>query len=290
VALSAKAQGFGHVVANDIAERSALVGRALLVNQRVRLTPALVLRLFDPAPELHLARPMLLDRLPHEHHSLLEGVWWHLHGATFTGIERDLIALLLVRWLLRYFPLGLPSGTDAHRIVAGDFDFITANRLAHYLRRGRRLLQPATLLAMADQINPAIFPGRADIFQTDVFAFLPNVGADLVYLDPPYGGTQSYEKAFMLVDEFIGARPPPLSRFSSRRPPIDELLEACSHIPVLVLSLGNSLLDEEGTRALVARHRRVHRLLSLPYRHYGAVASPAKNAGNREFLILGTLK
>ena len=67
-------------------------------------------------------------------------------------------------------------------------------------------------------------------------------------------------------------------------------METCSHIPVLVLSLGNSILDEEGARALVARHRRVHRLLCLPYRHYGAVASPAKNAGNREFLILGTLK
>ena len=29
VALAAKAQGFGHIVANDIAERSTLVGRAL---------------------------------------------------------------------------------------------------------------------------------------------------------------------------------------------------------------------------------------------------------------------
>jgi hypothetical protein len=59
---------------------------------------------------------------------------------------------------------------------------------------------------------------------------------------------------------------------------------------VLVLSLGNTILDEEGARTLVARHRQVRRILSLPYRHYGGVASQAKSAANREFLVLGTLK
>ena len=290
VALAAKAQGFGHVVANDIAERSTLVGRALLANHHVRLTPASVLRLFTPAPEVHLVPPGLLRRMPDRQRALLENAWRHLHGGTFPGVERDLIALLLLKWLFAYFPLGLPAATDAHRIVDGDFDPVTGARLAHYLRRGRRLLQPSTLLTIADQVNLGIFPGTADVSQMDVFDFLPGAWADIVYLDPPYGGTQSYEMALMLVDEFIGAEPPPPSRFSSRQPPLDELLEACSHIPVLVLSLGNALLDEEGAKALVARHRQVHRLLSLPYRHYGAVASPVKNAGNREFLILGTLK
>jgi len=290
VALAAKAQGFGHAVVNDIAERSTLVGRGLLANQRVRLTPPAVLRLFAPAPEVHLAPPGLFRRMPDRHRALLENAWRHLHGGTFPGVERDLITLLLLKWLFAYFPLGLPAATDAHRIVDGDFDPVTGARLAHYLRRGRRLLQPSTLLTIADQVNLGIFPGTADVSQMDVFDFLPSARADIVYLDPPYGGTQSYEMALMLVDEFIGAGPPPASRFSSRRPPLDELLETCSHIPVLVLSLGNSILDEEGARALVARHRRVHRLLCLPYRHYGAVASPAKNAGNREFLILGTLK
>ena len=218
VALAAKAQGFGHVVANDIAERSALMGRALLANHHVHLTPAPVLRLFELAPEVHLARPGLLDRMPDPHRTFLERAWRHLHGGTFTGIERDLIALLLLRWLFRYFPLGLPAATDAHRLVDGDFDPVTAARLAHYLGRGRRLLEPATLLTMADEINLAIFPGCADVSQMDVFAFLPNAEADVVYVDPPYGGTQSYEKAFRLVDEFIGARASAPSGFSTRRP------------------------------------------------------------------------
>ena len=290
VSVTAKALGFGRVLANDIAERSALVGRALLANARVRLTEASVLRLFDDGPVIDANPPRLLNRLPQPHSAFLQRAWQHLHGGSFTDIERDLIALLLMKWLLCYFPLGLPTATDAHRLVDGDFDPVTARRLSHYLGRGRRLLHPATLLTMAEDINRAILPGRADIFQRDVFDFLPKVKADLVYLDPPYAGTQSYEKAFALVDEYIGASPLPASSFSSSHPPLDQLLEACRQVPTLVLSLGNTLLDGDGVRALVSRHRRVHRILSLPYRHYGALASKDKNVANREFLILATQK
>jgi hypothetical protein len=261
-----------------------------LVNSHVRLTTASVLRLFDVGPNVDVKPPRLLDRLPRPHRAFLQRAWQHLHGGGFTGIERDLIAVLLMKWLLRYFPLGLPTATDAHRMVDGDFDPITARRLAHYLGRGRNLLQPATLLAMANDINRAILPGRADVSQMDVFAFLPTIEADVVYLDPPFASTQSYEKAFALMDEFIGATPLPTSSFSSSHPPLGELLDACSHIAVLILSLGNAQLDEEQVRTLVGRHRRVRRVLSLPYRHYGAIASPGKNAINREYLVVGTLR
>jgi adenine-specific DNA-methyltransferase len=288
VALTAKAQGFGHVLANDIAERSALVGRAVVANDDLRLAPGLVSGLFDPAPEVHLPRPELLGRIPRSHRSFLERAWRHLHGGAFRGVERDLVALLLVKWLLRYFPLGLPAATDAHRLVDGDFDPVTSQRLAHYLGRARRLLQPATLLRMAGEINSAIFPGSAVVSQMDVFAFLPNVEADAVYLDPPYAGTQSYEKAFVLVDEFIGAEPPPPSRFSSRQAPLDELLAACDHIPVLVLSMNNAVFTEHELTALVAQHRRVERVTSMPYKHYGPLASSRKNEANREILVLST--
>jgi len=287
VALTAKALGFRHVAANDVSERSALVGRALLVNSSVRLTPGLILRLWEPAPPVDAQPPRLLDRLPLAHCDFREHAWSHLHGGTFAGVERDLIALLLIKLIFRYFPLGLPGATDARRIVDGDFDAVTPRRLAHYLRRGRCLLRPGNLLAMARDINRAIIPGHADVSQMDVFTFLPAVKADVVYLYPPYPNTQSYERAFALVDEFLGQKPQPTSLFSSRQPPLDELLDACSHIPVLVLSLGNALLDEGQVRELVARHWRVHRLLSIPYHHYAAVATATKNAQNREFVVLG---
>jgi hypothetical protein len=79
----------------------------------------------------------------------------------------------------------------------------------------------------------------------------------------------------------------PQSAFSSRRPPLDDLVAACSHIPVLIFSINNTLLDEDGVRDLVARHRRVERLVSVPYSHYRSVASAEKNRKNREILVLG---
>ncbi len=50
VSLYAKALGF-RVVATDIAERSIVVGRALIENSRVKLTREDVLRLLAPNPE-----------------------------------------------------------------------------------------------------------------------------------------------------------------------------------------------------------------------------------------------
>jgi hypothetical protein len=220
VSLTAKALGFGGIIASDTAEQSALVGRALLTNSNTRLTPTTVLRLYQPALPVDGVTPRLLERLPSPCHAFLSRAWLHLHSGTYGGVERDLVALLLLKWISRYFPLGLPTATDAHRIVSGDFDPVTAPRLAHYLRRGRDLLHPDTMLSIAREINQGIIPGNARFLQEDVFAFLPTVEADVVYLDPPYPATQSYERAFGLIEEFLGGEPAPPSPFSSRRPPV----------------------------------------------------------------------
>jgi hypothetical protein len=50
----------------------------------------------------------------------------------------------------------------------------------------------------------------------------------------------------------------------------------------------NSVLSESELTDLVARHRHVDRVLSLPYRHFAPLATDAKNRRNRELLILAT--
>lgn len=287
VALAAKVSGFSLVIANDIAERSLVTGRALIANPGTRLSPHRVLRLLQPAPGVEQDEPSILRRTPEPARSVLRGCWAHLHGGTFAGTERDLACLLVLKLLLRSFPMSLPSASDARHAADGDFDRVSHVRLGHYLGNARRVAQPETLLRIARSINEVIVPGAAEVHGLDVFEFLGRIEADVVYLDPPYGGTQSYETAFALVDEFLGVPPPPPSAFSSRKPPLDDLLAACAHIPVLIFSISNSLLDEDGVRALVARHRRVERLLSVPYTHYRSVATAEKNRANREFLVLG---
>ena len=286
MALTAKGLGFGRVLANDLAARSVIVGRALLENSTTTLAPLDVLQLFEASGVCYRRNGGLLERLPAPLAEFLGSAWAHVEG--YPPPKDDLGRLLLLRWLLSFFPMGLPSATDSWRVRDRDFDHITYHRLHHYLSRQRELLHPRYLLRLAAKINTAVFPGRAMVTQSDALAFLPGIEADVAYLDPPYGGTQSYERAFRLLDEFLGDEHPEVSSFSSTRPPLDELLAACDHIPVLVLSMNNAVFTEQGLTALVAHHRRVERVISMPYRHYEPLASPRKNKANREMLVLST--
>ena len=283
VALTAKALGFRLVVANDLAARSVIVGRALLENSTVRLSRHDVLRLFQ-AHDGHIPPSRLLERLPPPLAGFLAGAW--SQAERLPQPKDDLARLLLVRWAVSFFPMGLPSATDSPRLRDGDFDRITYHRLHHYLSREQRLLHPSYLLRLADRVNAGVFPGAAVVHQSDALEFLSSTNADVAYLDPPYGGTQSYESAFRLLDEFLGDDHVKPSAFSSKQPPLDELLEACDHIPVVVLSMNNSLLKEGQLTALVAYHRPIQQVLCLPYRHYGPLATAGKNEQNREIIIL----
>ena len=77
-----------------------------------------------------------------------------------------------------------------------------------------------TWLAIAADLNRQIQPGQALISEADVFAFLSKIDGDVVYLDPPYAGTQDYGQVFAAIDAFFGwpsHKPPAPSRGASRR-------------------------------------------------------------------------
>ncbi|HJP41193.1 MAG TPA: hypothetical protein QGF35_05755 [Dehalococcoidia bacterium] len=139
-------------------------------------------------------------------------------------------------------------------------------------------------------LRPHVWNPPALTEMKDALDFLGTVEADVVVLDPPYGGTQAHERAFELVDECLGVPHLPTSEFSARRPPLDELLDAAGHIPVMVLCGGNSLLDNGGWKEWVARHRRVVRVaytvgaVTLPL----PAATPSSGAINRSAPTYGS--
>lgn len=286
--VSAKFYGFGRVHTNDIAGRSAVIARALVQNSSRRLSEPEVLRLFETPQAPIATRPTLFDRLAPVLARFLEGAVGQIRAGAYPGVARDLVTTLLIKWLARAFPMGLTSATDASRFAAGELDTISGQRLKHYLAAARQLSAPRTLLKLADDLNHGVLPGSAVVTQEDAFAFLPGADVAVAYLDPPYPGTQSYESAFQLVDELFGFPPLQTSPFSGRDPPLDALIDACRHIPLLLLSLNNGLLSVDEVTSLVGRHRTVLRTVALPYRHYAAVATPGKNATNREILVIST--
>ncbi len=287
VSLFAKAQGL-RVLCNDLALRSAAVGRALIANSSVTLNQADLLALLrepsDPCPRLAEQRysPAVF---PRRHALLLDRILHNLQS--FSEPKRSLSLLLLVKWALRIQPMSMLRGTDARAAFAGDLDGVSPRRLGHYLG-GERLLTPNAWLLLAEEVNSGVFPGRGEAFQEDALAFLGSSGGDVVYLDPPYPGTTSYEREYAVLDDLLEGVTRPASAFSRSSDMLAGLFAACRHVPVWLISLNNSALGLEELSDLVRRHKKEVRALEVPYCHLGSIASEEKNATNREFLILAT--
>lgn len=282
VALTAKRLEFAQVLANDLATRSASVGRALIANSGTRLAELDVLGLFSAEPDAKAAGPFA-RLLPPVLAGAFGGAW--AMAASFSEPRRSLAQLLLLKWLLRHFPHSLPSATDARRAATGELERLTPRRLEQYVRSQRRALDPAFLRRLVTEVNAGVCPGQGVVSQKDALAWLPGISPTVLYLDPPYAGTQAYERGFEPIDELLGDRRS-ASTFSGASPPLDDLLEASRHVPVLLLSFNNSRLDEAELRRVVDRHRAVTRLVSVPFPHYTPLAGALRRCRSREFLVL----
>jgi len=279
VSLYAKAQGF-RVVASDVAERSAVIARALVANSHVRLQRDDILSLFD---EPAAGYPRVAGRYVPTVFSEAQAEWIDraLAVADRRGEPaRSLLLLVVIKLVLRLFPMSLPTATDAHRAATGDFDGISPRRLGHYLK-SRELLTPEGVWALAEEVNSGVFGGCGEARKGDAAEMIQSVPADIVYLDPPYPGTTGYDKAYAVLDALLGDERPP-----SREPGLDELLDAAAAAALVVLSYGGPTVTLDTLTAIVDRHRPVRRALAIPYTHLRSVATEEKNAKNREYLVL----
>ena len=288
VALAAKARGF-RVLAGDIAARAHIVARAFIANSAVRLSPLdIAFMLSRPEePYQRVAEEQLspsVFRL--DQAKTIDALLYR--AALLPEPKQALAMVLVIRTILRLQPMGVLDATDAPAANEGDFDRISSGRLPHYLRAGRRLT-PASLQRMAESVNLGVLPGRGEAHQLDVFDFLARARGDVVYLDTPYPGTTSYERAYEALDLLLEGHALPRSAFSSTHPPLAELLAATAHVPVLVLSYGNAVVSADELEEMVSASGRkiVHRI-EVPYRHLAPLATASKNATNRELLIVAS--
>ena len=295
VSLYAKARGY-RVACNDLSERSVVVGRALIENDRVQLTAADALRLFDPAladqSDGFATRHLCPDVLPEVHGRFLDHARAALGG--FSGTKRDLVRLLLVKYLFRQRPLGnFGAKSIVHQVAAGDFDAVNPAFL-----RGtfidRVHAHPRTHVeALRTAINRGVFrgAGRCEAHQGDAVDFLRGVQADVAYLDPPYADTTPYETALRPVDELLAGHPlhPEPSAFSGAgwRTALEALLEAAARAPAVVLSFGNVACDLDELLALMRRFKRHVHGEAIRYEHLASLASEESRARNLELIVVG---
>jgi len=293
VSLYAKARGY-RVLCNDVAERSAIVGKALIENDRVLLTYDDLTRLFVPVDdepgfaEKHLAP----DVFPLSHAVFLDTAI--ANARKLTGPKKWLSLLLVIKHALRLRPMG---NWGARTVIRQAQDGCWEDMNQHFVRdiiaRGipRHPLRIAN--AMRKTINRGVFSNGKEnrCEQRDVFDFLSHVKGDVVYFDPPYSSTQSYEQASKPLDDLLRGESRPVERnpFSTEPPEkiLPRLFEAADHIPFWIISYGNQRINLGELMDMVRRHRRRVTGHEFRHAHCAGLASADSRLRNREFVVVG---
>lgn len=292
VSLYAKARGY-RVICNDVALRSHIVGKSLIENDHVTLSHDDLVRLAVPVEEVGYAQARLANHtLPTGHARFIDGVL--AHAGSYGTVTRWLAMLLVVKHVLRLRPMGnFGAKTIMRQVEAGAWEDMNPAFVRDLVSRGVPRHPIRLAETIRQQINAGVFSnGQAnEAHLGDVFEFLGRVQGDIVYLDPPYSGTQSYERALAPLDDLLRGGPvdEPPSPFSTEPPEkiLPRLFEAADHIPIWVLSYGNQRIDLPGLMELVRRYRPRVEGRAIKYIHCTGLAGEESRQRNQELLIVG---
>lgn len=284
VSLYAKAQGF-RVVCNDVAERSVIAGKALIENNRTLLTDADIFRLFVSNPENKrlIEKEFVPDVFTEKHAVFLDNA--------FPNAKKPIEKYLLLKYIFHIRPYSKFSSPNAFNrpIQEGRYDEIkqTYNRAI-----SNNLNSPLNILKIGkNRINAGIFSNglKNEVHKQDVFDFIDDVSGDVLYLDPPYAGTLSYESEYGILDRILGESKPK-SRFSNDDgiEVLDTLLARAGNFPLWVISFGNAGGKNELSRLIeiISKYRKCE-AREFIYKHCEAMASEEHKQKCREWLIIG---
>jgi hypothetical protein len=292
VSLYAKARGY-RVLCNDVAPRSHIVGKALVENDHVLLTYDDLVQLSMPLEEVGYAeRTLAPEVFPVGHARYLDLFLANARG--LQGAKHWLALLLIIKHALRLRPMGnFGAKTVMLQAAAGEWEVMNPHYVKDLVNRGLPRHPIRLAKRLLPQINGGVFSnGKVnEAHRGDVIEFLGKVEGDVCYMDPPYAGTQSYERSMKPLDELLAGGPitPSPNPYSTRPPEetLPQLFEAASHIPVLVLSYGNQKIDLMGLMDLMRRHRPHVTGQAINYIHCTGLSGTESRAKNQELLVIG---
>lgn len=291
VSLWAKRRGLS-VLAADISERSYVTAKALVENDRVRLDREDLARLF--AHEFHgigfVEQFMGGTALPSSQCRFLDGAF--AVARKMPEPKRSLTLLLLLRFVVGLRPM---ANWGAKRIVRQlelkEFDAVNPKFLRDRLLRTVEAHPLPELEKLRTKVNRGVFSnGKANrANRDDAIDIVSQTQASILYLDPPYPNTVSYERSLrpldsILAGEMVKVNP---SRFSDRNAvnAMEELLESSRHFPMWIISYGNRVVSSDDLKAFVSRFKRHVEVKEIRYVHLASLASKESKEANRELLV-----
>ncbi len=289
VSLYAKAHGLG-VLCGDLAMRSTIIGKALIENDGVQIADDDILRLFVPAEDNRrlIEQNYVPDCFAEVTAQFLDNAFAAV-GLVSDEMKRYLLRLLLIKYIYWMRPHSKFSSPGAfNRPFAEERWDDIKSTYKHAISANASHPLPA-LQHLAKDINRAVARGAQPCraMQGQALETIhAGEGADILYLDPPYGGTLSYEEEYRIIDEILGERHE-LSAFSGRDglDYLVALLAECQAFPLWVISYGNAVVDLQTVTVAIERFRPAH-AIEIAYSHMTAVATKEKREANREFIIL----
>jgi hypothetical protein len=293
VSLFGKARGY-QVIANDVAFRSCVVGKALIENDHVTLDVEDVNRLFVDDPgntgfiESNFARSVVTTK----HARFLDNAF--AVARKVEGTKRWLLLLLLTKYVLRMRPMGnFGAKTIIKQAEDGQWEEMNQNYLKDLLSRNIAGHPKAVAEKLRRVVNAGVFSNGQvnEIHQLDAFEFLEQVEGDVLYLDPPYAGTSAYETSLRALDCILEGRmiredASVFSR-SGALEALELLFDASQRFPLWVVSYGNAAISLDTLVGLVSKFKNDVTAEEIPYIHLTGLSGDEKRVANREFLIVG---
>lgn len=296
ISLYAKAQGF-NVLANDLAWRCALLGKAIIQNNSQKLTNNDLGLLFAErnGDNRFVERHHVPQTFSIEMAQFLDQALGNVREAELDETHEALLYTVLIRLMLMARLGGqMTNLAFATNLARGNYDAITDGQL------GRANIYfesiPKRMRRLQAYINAAIFIGKARVFEEDSLIWMPEHEADIAYLDPPYFGSTSYEASYYHLDCILEGKILPRYRHSPFNRPqtawasLIEMFSACDHIPTWIFSFAENPggFSQNQLCNLIEQFDREPRVVPLHHRWSIATTEDHYDVGAKELLIVCT--
>lgn len=285
ISMAAKALGY-KVQANDMSPFSFAVGKALIENAHrtisleerdLAMTGAYGEAKLPGGKDLALSKPcrLILAKMLAAERATEDELLKHLYGAWIGKTT-----LTMAMW-------GIPTMAAGLR----DWDEMTVGQTGQLKKTGRPL---QTAIKVAAQINGGVFDNGYEntMHRGDAVEWLTGVDAEtVVYLDPPYPGTLSYEVVYAginrMLDPEASTKPSKWSAKDGWRL-LSDALDAAEASPLWVVSMGKQADPDEMVEMMRKRGRRAD-WRSIDHKHLTSIKKTHDEGGD-ELLIIGRAK
>ena len=246
--ISFRAKQLGYkVISNDVLKINYHLAKALIQNNKVKITEKDVHKIFTGKPKKGFVHKNYSEVYFYPEECMeLDQYWSNINKNLKNPYKKSLAISLMRRAMIRKRPYSRFNvlWKKVKQLRDEDFSYKKYKRKRAYHNESFR----SHFLDEVDEYNNAIFDNnqKHKAMNKNIFDVIDKVEADIIYLDPPYPGTMNdYFGFYGFLDEFVAQKKikPFLNNFTDRKTVIkdfDYLFSKSHKFKYLLLSFNNS--------------------------------------------------